>query len=73
LAWTICPQAKEAAPEEIEAINEWLKREGTCLLVAPHHDVGFTDDFDQRQMEYKHHGDGWCRDSSDSANTRARC
>ena len=46
-----------AAPEEIEAINEWLKREGTCLLLAPHHDVGFTDDLPQRQVEYKHHGD----------------
>ena len=33
---------QEAAPEEIAAIREWLKREGTCLLLAPHHDVGFT-------------------------------
>ena len=48
---------EEAAPEEIQAINEWLKREGTCLLLAPHHDVGFTDDLEQRQVEYKHHGD----------------
>src|SRR5437764_6830234 len=48
---------EEAAPEEIQAINEWLKREGTCLLHAPHHDVGFTDDLEQRQVEYKHHGD----------------
>ena len=48
---------QEAAPEEIAAITEWLKREGTCLLLAPHHDVGFTDDYDQRQMEYQHHGD----------------
>jgi hypothetical protein len=48
---------QEAAPEEIAAIREWLKREGTCLLLAPHHDVGFTDDFKQRQMEYLHHGD----------------
>jgi hypothetical protein len=47
----------EATQEEVEAMKEWLKREGTCLLVAPHHDVGFTDDADQRQMEYKHHGD----------------
>ena len=46
-----------AAPEEIEAIREWLKREGTCLLLAPHHDVGFSSDLKQRQMEYKHHGD----------------
>ncbi|PYX34056.1 MAG: hypothetical protein DMG81_20420 [Acidobacteria bacterium] len=49
--------AEEAAPGEIQAINEWLKREGTCLLLAPHHDVGFTEDFQQRQVEYKHHGD----------------
>jgi hypothetical protein len=49
---------EQAAPEEIEAINEWLKRTGTCLLLAPHHDVGFTDDLEQRQVEYKHHGDG---------------
>ena len=37
--------------------RQWLEREGTCLLLAPHHDVGFTDDLDQRQMEYLHHGD----------------
>jgi hypothetical protein len=46
-----------AAPEEIEAIRNWLKREGTCLLLAPHHDVGFSDNLEQRQMEYLHHGD----------------
>ena len=48
---------QEAAPEEIAAIREWLKRDGTCLLLAPHHDVGFTGDMKQRQMEYLHHGD----------------
>jgi len=48
---------QEAAPEETSAIREWLQREGTCLLLAPHHDVGFTDDFAQRQVEYQHHGD----------------
>src|SRR5271170_651469 len=48
---------QEAAPEEISAIQEWLQRDGTCLLLAPHHDVGFTDDFAQRQVEYQHHGD----------------
>ena len=51
------PAQLEASSAEIEAINEWLKRAGTCLLIAPHHDVGFTDDPAQRQMEYKHHGD----------------
>src|SRR6202012_696580 len=38
---------QEPAPEEIAAIGEWLKREGTCLLLAPHHDVGFTSDLNQ--------------------------
>src|SRR6059058_283481 len=48
---------QEATPDEVSAIREWLKREGTCLLLAPHHDVGFADDLKQRQMEYLHHGD----------------
>ena len=48
---------QEASPEEIVAIREWLRREGTCLLLAPHHDVGFTNDLKQRQTEYLHHGD----------------
>jgi hypothetical protein len=51
------PAEQEAAPEEIAAIRDWLKREGTCLLIAPHHDVGATSDMKQRQMEYLHHGD----------------
>ena len=38
-------------------ISKWLEREDTCLLIAPHHDVGFTDDLKQRQMEFEHHGD----------------
>ncbi|MGJ0507743.1 MAG: hypothetical protein ACR652_11560 [Methylocystis sp.] len=48
---------QEAAQDEIAAVREWLKREGTCLLLAPHHDVGFTSDLNQRQIEYLHHGD----------------
>lgn len=48
---------QEAATEEIEAIKEWLKRERTCLMIGPHHDVGFTEDKDQQQVEYQHHGD----------------
>ena len=51
------PSEQVAEPAEIQAISEWLKREGTCLLLAPHHDVGFTSDMDQRQVEYLHHGD----------------
>jgi hypothetical protein len=48
---------QEAGPDEIAAIKEWLTREDTCLLLAPHHDIGFTDDMKQRQVEYEHHGD----------------
>jgi hypothetical protein len=51
------PADEHADPAEIEAIRAWLAREGTCLLLAPHHDVGFTDDPEQRQIEYRHHGD----------------
>jgi len=51
------PSDQRADPGEVEALREWLKREGTCLLLAPHHDVGFTDDYGQRQMEYLHHRD----------------
>lgn len=48
---------QEAFPEEIEAIKNFLKREGTCLILGPHHDVGFSEDLNQRQQEYRHHGD----------------
>jgi len=48
---------EEATAQEVAAITEWLEREDTCLLLAPHHDVGFTGDLEQRQMEYLHHGD----------------
>jgi hypothetical protein len=48
---------QEVSADEVDAIREWLRRDGTCLLLAPHHDVGFTDDLVQRQMEHEHHGD----------------
>ncbi|KUI32713.1 hypothetical protein [Mycobacterium sp. GA-2829] len=48
---------QHAGADEIAALTRWLEREGTCLLLAPHHDVGFTEDYGQRQMEYEHHGD----------------
>ncbi len=51
------PSEQDADPEEIDAISQWLQREGTCLVLAPHHDVGFTDDYSQRRVEYLHHGD----------------
>jgi len=48
---------QEASNEEIEALKEFLKREGSCLIIGPHHDVGVSDNLEQRQMEYAHHGD----------------
>ncbi len=48
---------QEAAPEEIAALKDFLKRDGTCLIIGPHHDVGASDDPKVRNMEYFHHGD----------------
>jgi hypothetical protein len=48
---------QEAMPEEIAALREFLRREGTCLILGPHHDVGATPDLNQRNVEYFHHGD----------------
>jgi len=48
---------QEAAPEEIDAVRQFLTREGTCLILGPHHDVGVSLDLNQRALEYAHHGD----------------
>jgi hypothetical protein len=42
---------------EIEALRAFLAREGTCLVIGPHHEVGVTEDLKQREVEYRHHGD----------------
>ena len=46
-----------ASQDEIEAVRNFLTREGTCLIIGPHHDVGASEDLKQRAMEYAHHGD----------------
>ena len=51
------PAGLEASPEEIAAITNFLARDGTCLILGPHHDVGASDDLKVRSMEYRHHGD----------------
>jgi hypothetical protein len=48
---------QEASPEEIKAVGQFLTREGTCLILGPHHDVGVSSDLKERAMEYAHHGD----------------
>jgi len=48
---------QNAAPEEIEGLKSFLKREGTCLILGPHHEVGVSGNPNVRNMEYHHHGD----------------
>ncbi|MDP9868028.1 MULTISPECIES: hypothetical protein [Streptosporangium] len=48
---------QEPEPGEIEALRQFLTREGTCLVLGPHHDVGASDDLAVRDMEHHHHGD----------------
>ncbi len=48
---------QEASEDEIEAIREFLGRDGTCLILGPHHDVGASENLEQRAKEYAHHGD----------------
>jgi hypothetical protein len=48
---------QEASAQEIEALQNFLTREGTCLILGPHHDVGVSADLTQRDIEYAHHGD----------------
>ena len=48
---------QEASPDEIDAVRRFLTREGTCLIIGPHHDVGVSSDLKERAMEYAHHGD----------------
>ncbi|MFI7690091.1 hypothetical protein ACIBQ6_13530 [Nonomuraea sp. NPDC049655] len=48
---------QDATPAEVEALRDWLTREGTCLALGPHHDVGASGDMAVRDMEYHHHGD----------------
>ena len=48
---------QEAEAGEIEAVRQFLEREGTCLVLGPHHDVGISAEMNERQMEYAHHGD----------------
>lgn len=48
---------QEPSEGEIQSVRQFLEREGTCLIVGPHHDVGAADDLKIRDMEYYHHGD----------------
>jgi len=43
--------------EEIEAVARFLSRDGTRLIIGPHHEVGVSADREVREVEYRHHGD----------------
>jgi hypothetical protein len=43
--------------EEVNAIQKWLRRDGTRLILCPHHEVGASEDPEEREKEYRHHGD----------------
>lgn len=48
---------QEATEGEIEALRAFLRREGSCLVIGPHHDVGASESMEERALEYAHHGD----------------
>jgi hypothetical protein len=48
---------QEASDAEIAALRRFLAREGTCLLIGPHHDVGASGDPQLQAIEHAHHGD----------------
>jgi hypothetical protein len=49
--------SQEAVPEEIEALRRFLARDGSCLILGPHHDVGASENPQEQAIEYAHHGD----------------
>jgi hypothetical protein len=49
--------SQEAVPEEIEALRRFLARDGSCLILGPHHDVGASGNPQEQAIEYAHHGD----------------
>ena len=48
---------QQVTPAEVDMLTEFLAREGTCLVVCPHHDVGGSEDLEVRKLEHNHHGD----------------
>jgi hypothetical protein len=59
LVWGLDTLGTEQKPteDEIDAVRQFLGREGTCLILGPHHDVGSSEDLKVRDLEYHHHGD----------------
>ena len=53
-------------------MREWLKREGTCLILGPHHDVGVSTISKSAPWNTRTTATRWFLVSSDSASTRGR-
>ena len=62
---------QEALPAELSAIREWLQREGTCLLLAPHHDVGLPTISPSARLNTSTTATRWCRGNNGSPSTPA--
>jgi len=65
---------QEASPQEIDAVREFLKREGNVSDPWPHHDVGVLSRLGkERAMEYMPTMEIlWCPASNGLANTRVQ-
>ena len=63
---------QEAAPEEIDAIREWLKREGTCFCLRRTTTWASPTTSSSGRWNTGTTAIRWCRASNDSASTRAR-
>lgn len=48
---------QHASLSEMEAIKSFLSREGRCVVICPHHDIGAEDNLESRIVEFKHHQD----------------
>ncbi|MBI1816974.1 MAG: hypothetical protein HYR72_18500 [Deltaproteobacteria bacterium] len=49
--------AQTIGPGEVQMLQQFLAREGTSLVIHPHHDVGTANDLEGRIVEHNHHGD----------------
>lgn len=42
---------------ELECLTAFARRDGTRLIVCPHHDIGAVEDTPSREIQLRHHGD----------------
>jgi len=49
--------SQQASRGEIDLVSTFLQREGRCVVVCPHHDIGAQGTIPTQQIEFDHHGD----------------